>query len=489
MTFRRLFSCFIFLVFISFTSLSVSATASASTDSPQKYKGALCLIASHDGRIVMVREAITGQISIPGGHVEEGEDPVKAAEREAWEESGLVVTALGKLGVLGNAALYDCVSDSPIVAFNHTDEAGHHIVPAWFAPHYGIETKQVVLAKVGEVNKATYRYPSQIEALQYYSGKATRQKVAYIDDIVEAAPPIHQAEIKYIKALQDGVLSAPPALVPYIHAFLYVGDTLASPWMLILLIPTAFMVFGRYFGAELLFAVVSVAILALVAQVGVGFARPHAFMPELMLGDTFGFGMPSMTSALMVTVLGLFYLHATREYPIEVVRRYLPSIITIVLFHGVSSVYLGAQYFSDVLVGIVLGAMAVWHFNRLDKKDEVHTGQILSSASVWWVVVVIIAGLATLWPRPDFANWFATSIAIAAVFTFLKPKVESRHRSVKHIVSVLALLVLTNLLFGVVQGILNYSSIIALALEALRYPILVLIFAITQLRTGKDQRM
>ena len=157
--------------------------------------------------------------------------------------------------------------------------------------------------------------------MQYDSGKATRQKVAYIDDIVEAAPPIHQAESKYIKARQDGVLSAPPALVPYIHAFLYVGDTLASPWMLILLIPTAFMVFGRYFGAELLFAVVSVAILALVAQVGVGFARPHAFMPELMLGDTFGFGMPSMTSALMVTVLGLFYLHATREYPIAVVRR------------------------------------------------------------------------------------------------------------------------------------------------------------------------
>nr|WP_274602150.1 bifunctional NUDIX hydrolase/phosphatase PAP2 family protein [Vibrio sp. S9_S30] len=473
----------------SFTHLSAFANVSASTEPPQQYNGALCLIATHDGRIVMVREAITGQLSIPGGSIEEGEEPAKAAEREAWEESGLVVTALGKLGVLGNAALYDCVSDSPIIAFNQTDEAGHHIVPAWFAPHYGIETKQVVLANIDEVNKATYRYPSQIEALQYYSEKSTRQKVSYIEDIVEAAPPMHQAEIKYIKALQDGVQSAPPALVPYIHAFLSVGDLLASPWMLIVFIPTAFMVFGRYFGAELLFAVVSVAILALVAQVGVGFVRPHAFMPELMLGDTFGFGMPSMTSALMVTVLGLFYLHATREYPIEKVRQYLPSIATIVLFHGLSSVYLGAQYFSDVVVGIALGAMVVWHFNRLDKKKDVHTGKILSSASVWWVAVVIIAGLATLWPRPDFANWFATSIAIAAVFTFLKPKVESHHRSAKHIVGVVALLVVTNLLFGVVQGILNYSSTLALALEALRYPILVLIFAITQLRASKNQTM
>ncbi|CCN36513.1 putative nudix hydrolase and phosphatase/haloperoxidase domains containing protein [Vibrio nigripulchritudo SO65] len=481
MTPRHLFS-YLALVLSFFASFT-----HASSETPPKYKGALCLIASHDGKIVMVREAITGQLSIPGGHVEEGEDPAKAAEREAWEESGLVVTAIGKLGVLGNAALYDCVSDSPVVAFNHKDEGGHNIVPAWFAPHYGIETKQVVLAHIAEVNKANYRYPSQIDALQYYSEKAARQKVAYIDDIVEAAIPFHQKEIRYIKALQEGVLSASPALLPYIHSFFYVGDILASPWMLIVLIPAAFMVFGRYFGAELLFAVVSVAVLALVAQVGVGFARPHAFMPELMLGDTFGFGMPSMTSALMVTVLGLFYLHATREYPIEMVRRYLPTIVVLVLFHGLSTVYLGAQYFTDVLAGMALGGMAVWHFNRLDKKDEVHTGEILSSASVWWVAVVIIAVLGTLWPRPDFAYWFATSIAIASVFTFLKPKVESRHRSVKHIVTVIFILMFANLLYSVVKTFLNYSSIIALVLEASRYPVLVLIFAITQLREGKDQ--
>ncbi len=437
----------------------------------------------------MVREVITGKISLPGGKVEEGEDPVKAAEREAWEESGLVVSALSQLGMLGKAMLYDCVSDSPIAAFNYKNNDGHHIVPSWFAPHYGIETQQVMLAKIDEINKATYRYPSQIDAIEFYSEKATRQHVVYVNDVVEASSPFHQKETLYIKALQGGVLSAPSVIAPYLHTLFVVGDTLASPLVLIVLVAVAFMVFGRSFGAELLFAVVSVAILALVAQVGIGFARPHVYMPDLMLADSFGFGLPSIESALMVTVLGLYYSHLARQYSVQTVSRYLSLMVAIILLQGVSSIYLGAHYFSDVVVGIGLGAMTVWHFNRLHQKDEVSIGEILSTGSVWWGSVIVIAVLATLWPRPDFANWFAMSISIAAVFTFLKPKVDSHPRSIKHVIGVVVILITVNTLYSLMQSVLNNSSIVAVVLEAFRYPILILIFAITQAFDNKDTKI
>lgn len=55
-------------------------------------KGAVCVI--DDGhRVVLIKELITGKYSLPGGLIDKGETPQQAAEREAWEEAGLIVTA------------------------------------------------------------------------------------------------------------------------------------------------------------------------------------------------------------------------------------------------------------------------------------------------------------------------------------------------------------------------------------------------------------
>ena len=59
---------------------------------PETVTGAVCIIRSGD-KIVVTDELITGKFSLPGGGFKTGESPRAAAERETWEEAGLVVTA------------------------------------------------------------------------------------------------------------------------------------------------------------------------------------------------------------------------------------------------------------------------------------------------------------------------------------------------------------------------------------------------------------
>jgi ADP-ribose pyrophosphatase YjhB (NUDIX family) len=52
-----------------------------------------------DGRLLMVREALDGAWTLPGGWADVGEPPALAAEREVLEEAGLQVRARRLIGV------------------------------------------------------------------------------------------------------------------------------------------------------------------------------------------------------------------------------------------------------------------------------------------------------------------------------------------------------------------------------------------------------
>lgn len=64
--------------------------------------GVGCLVFDEVGRVLLVKRAYppgAGRWSIPGGHVEIGEDLVEAASRELEEETGIKATPLGVVNV------------------------------------------------------------------------------------------------------------------------------------------------------------------------------------------------------------------------------------------------------------------------------------------------------------------------------------------------------------------------------------------------------
>lgn len=82
-----------------------------------KLSATACVV--QEGRLLMVQRAISpwfGAWQMPSGYVEVDEDPAQAAEREAWEETGVKVHADRLLGAYpyedprGNGVMlmYDC---------------------------------------------------------------------------------------------------------------------------------------------------------------------------------------------------------------------------------------------------------------------------------------------------------------------------------------------------------------------------------------------
>jgi len=70
-------------------------------------KVAVGVVLEDHGRILLIRRANPpeqGQWSFPAGFVDSGEDPARAAEREAQEETGLSVQVLKVLDVVARAA-------------------------------------------------------------------------------------------------------------------------------------------------------------------------------------------------------------------------------------------------------------------------------------------------------------------------------------------------------------------------------------------------
>ncbi len=97
-----------------------------------------------DGKLLLVRERADNGWTMPGGWADVGDIPSKAAEREAWEESGYKVQARKVIGV------YDANRTGPLELF--------HAFKLLFlcdliagAPTPSIETSEVAFFERGEI--------------------------------------------------------------------------------------------------------------------------------------------------------------------------------------------------------------------------------------------------------------------------------------------------------------------------------------------------
>ena len=69
---------------------------------------ACAIIHNERGEVLLMQRRDDDKWDPPGGHIDPNETPAQAAERETYEESGLVVKARRIVGVLGGRALEHC---------------------------------------------------------------------------------------------------------------------------------------------------------------------------------------------------------------------------------------------------------------------------------------------------------------------------------------------------------------------------------------------
>ncbi|WP_023603483.1 phosphatase PAP2 family protein [Aliivibrio logei] len=359
-------------------------------------KGAVCVI--DDGhRVVLIKELITGKYSLPGGLIDKGETPQQAAEREAWEEAGLIVTAKDLLYKDDKAFFYRCKSESDIVVFDLETSNGFYRVPAWFAPHYGIETDAVYLTEPYKLGSEYYRYPYQLELLQQWiiKPKTSYNKVAWVKNLVEQAPEIHQTELSILSSLRSSIDGLPNVVNVSIKLIFTVINETGQEAFFYFLFIFALVYFDRRTALALLFGIVITIVFAGIAKQGLGLPRPFVYIPQLQLTPAYGFGMPSMNSMLSVVMYGIFYLALKREnLSSKVVKTWGIVFICFVLAQATARVWLGVHFITDAIVGIALGAMVVVHFSLMEKRHGNLIYNVISSVYFWLIMSVLISGIA-----------------------------------------------------------------------------------------------
>lgn len=451
------------LIFI--ISLLSTTPALANNTLPDHIAGALCVVRA-DNQIVLVDELITGQLSLPGGTVVAGESPAIAAQRETWEEAGLSVTVGDVLGYTDSAVIYDCISDSEVISYQARNEIGGFELPIWFAPHYGVEVSRAMLLPPTALPANQYRYPEQWSEINELFLLATNQPVTYVTELVGAAPKVHQVELGWIVSLQNMFDNLPSIFSNTV----LLTDLLAKPWAFIVILPLIAWHFGRNFALKFGFTLISVTLLTLIAHQGFGFPRPHAYLPTLKLVMSSGYSFPSLLAALWVSLTLLVLWKLKRLFEQKSILIVLAGLLWIMLFKA----YTGSAFFSDVLMGGLLGALTTWHIVRLDSKPDVDISVLLSSKGVWWGLCLLSIVLTLIWPLPTFSFWVAILMTIACLVTLTDSKPLTGQFSFKVVLGVMAMLLAGNLLISWAGSFVSFSGIASFIVDTLRFPILIL---------------
>ena len=403
--FQRLFFVFFILVlWCSMTTVQAGEVAPSSEARP----GALCLIRADD-KLVVTKEILTQKLSLPGGVIESGETARVAAQRETWEETGMVVEVGHILGYTDTAVVFDCLGQSDLLVYAPDNHFGGHTLPIWVAPHYGIETSGAMLIDPGRVNRAQYRFPQQWSQITSFFHQASSQPTRTVTDLVQIAPWTNRVELHWMATVQTWVTALPDWLGKLIGGVLLMGNVFASPLVAMIIFPLLFVWLGRQVALKLFFSMAFTSIVCLMLQQALASPRPYVYLPTLQKIMDYGYSLPCVITAILTCAGFLLWQERERiEWP-----HWLSVLLGITMWQFLAQFFAGNAFLTDMWLGGILGMIVAWNIYQLEQRTEFDFNRLLNGYPLWLGLFGIDLALTFIWPTPGFRAWSAVLFSVS----------------------------------------------------------------------------
>lgn len=300
---------------------------------------AACVI-KHQQQLLLVQDRISGRYSLSGGYIDAGETPEQAALRELFEETGLRGRITAELGRWQRALLFACQTLEPIQA-----QTGSGFVSLLRAPNLGGEILNARLIDPDRLADAQRRFPAQLDWLKPRLAGIGDSPVQWLPDFAAGGSALHRTELPPIRRLQQWL--GPDAL------WLEASNLLGTAPVQLALFASLLPLLGWTRLYRLLFAMMLLTLLVQLLKEGLGWPRPFHLDPMLAQRSAQGFGMPSGHSASTLLCWGMILTG------LPALRAWLGMGLALLLaaLAGLARIWLGVHFISDVVAGLLLGAL------------------------------------------------------------------------------------------------------------------------------------
>lgn len=429
-------------------------------------RGAICLTRVNN-QLLMIREDITGKLSVPGGNINLGETPEQAAQREAWEETGLVVEVNKELGRTQTAYVFDCVSQSDVIAFKPDNAFGGNTLPVWVAPDFGIETINGMLIEPSRVAATDYRFPAQWHTLKAMFKQATDQPVRKVDDLIAVAPFFQQYELHFLVKFQNALLKMPEWASKTVLGIVAIGNVFANPMMAWIVFPFLMYFVGTRITLKLFVSMAFVSLMCHLLQRGLALPRPYVYLPTIQPLSESGYSMPCVVTAILTC--SAFVLWQERE---NITWPYwTPTLTVIIVWQTLGQFLAGDMFITDCIVGAVLGAIVSWNVYQLESRTSVDFTGLLCSYKIWLGLLLLTGMLTYLWATPGFRHWLSILTAVILALAFVR-QFETKPTLLRVIVCV-GVLVCQDRVFKLALEHFSYSTDWCLSLSFMHYGVMI----------------
>ena len=150
---------------------------------------------------------------------------------------------------------------------------------------------------------------------------------------------------------------------------------------------------------------------------------------------------------------------------------------------AISSFYTETHFIVDMLSGLLIGGLCAWHLIRLDNKRDVELMTLIQSKALWFVLIAAGLVMVSVWPIPVFGIWLGIiGTALGVIYTADE---NEKKITAELIIPITISMVAIYWLFEYSEVFVSRSSVLSFGLDAVRYPVLMILFVVSVRKFAK----